>query len=766
MNHYPLRRTLPILLLILLLAFWLRAWNLDARNIWFDEGISLWLARLPTADLVDWTAHDVHPPLYYLMLRGWWLLVGEGEFALRFLSALVGVIGVALLYRLTRALGGVRAGLLAALLLAVSRFAITWSQQLRMHILAAALATAALLAAAVWWRDYGKRRNWRAWVGYILAAAGTLYTFYLAGSVLVVTNLAFIFVWWQRGGSARLLFKWSAAQVMIVLLFAPWLVYILPRAHGWSTDQPFSAPFALQYYAVTLTTGIENDPPLYFPAALVYFGVLTLGIVAIMRSRRREGLGLLLLGLALPPLAVFALSLPIHPSLARPLAPRYFLPLAACLYALTGWGLSRIRRGRALLLLSVVIIIAWTSLVPVYENPARRDDYRSLAEMLRAYRQPDDVVLLYTDQQWPIFTAQYTGEWVGLPYATPIDAAYADRFLSPLWERSGAVWLVTTLDAQRADPAGAVPAWFAAHGRAAFSADYGDTRLTFYARTETRTAQMNDLAPGFAPMFTNTFDSPSGPVGVWLPMQRYGAGDTVHLALFWPELPAQPLTIDLVNQSGVAASQVFDPPKRASSGPTRQQIDIALPASLASGGYELWLNNVGVTQVRVAAFTVFRAGSGVANAIVTDPSRIQNPVSVRYGDSIRLLGYDLSADRAKAGETLTVTLYWRASAAIPKRYKVSVFILGERFNPATNNPLWGQQDNEPVNWTTPTTLWPPGSILADSYTVKVLPGTPGGTYQLGVVLYGLVDGVRLPVFDATDAPRGDLFILRQIAISE
>jgi len=756
-----LRRTLPTLTLILLLGFWLRTWNLDARNIWFDEGISIWLARLPTADLIDWTAHDVHPPLYYLMLRGWWLFVGEGEFVLRYLSALLGVIGVALLYRLTRALGGVRAGLLAALLLAVSRFAILWSQQLRMHILAAALATAVLLVAAVWWRDYRRRRNWRAWVGYVLAAAATLYTFYLAGSVLVVTNLAFVFVWWRRGRSPHLLLKWSAAQVVVGLLFAPWLVYILPRAHGWSTDQPFSAPFALQYYAVTLTTGIENDPPLYFPAALVYFGVLTSGLIAILRSRRREGLGLLLLGLVLPPLAVFALSLPIHPSLARPLAPRYFLPLAACLYALTGWGLSRLRRGRAVLLLSSIIAIAWTSLVPIYQNPARRDDYRSLAELLRAHRQPQDTVLLYTDQQWPIFTAQYTGEWIGLPYATPIDAAYADRFLTPLWERSGAVWLVTTLDAQRADAAGAVPAWFAAHGRAAFSTDYGDTRLTFYARTETRAAQMNDLAPGFTPLLTSTFD----PVGVWLPMQRYGAGDTVHLALYWAEPPAQPFTLDLVNQSGVVLSQTFDPPKRASSGVTRQQVDNPLPASLASGEYALWLKASG-TRVRVAAFTVFRAGSGIANAVVTDPARIQNALNVRYGDSIRLLGYDLGADRVRPGETLTVTLYWTASAAIPKRYKVSVFILGERFNPVTNNPLWGQQDNEPINWTTPTTLWPPGSILADSYTVKVSAGAPAGTYQLGVVLYGLVDGVRLPVFDASGSARGDLFIVRQIAVGE
>ena len=148
----PASRTLLALVAILLIAFAARAALLDARSIWFDEGYSVWLARMPLDEMVRNTARDLHPPLYYAALHVWRLVVGEGEYALRFLSVLMGVLAVAVTYRFGRALGGERAGVIAALLLAISRFAIGWSQQLRMYELALLLATLALWLAYRFWR--------------------------------------------------------------------------------------------------------------------------------------------------------------------------------------------------------------------------------------------------------------------------------------------------------------------------------------------------------------------------------------------------------------------------------------------------------------------------------------------------------------------------------------------------------------------------------------------------------------------------------------
>ncbi len=118
---------------ILLTAFALRLWGLDQHNIWWDEGFTTWMTRLPALRILDRTAHDVHPPLSYLMQRGWWLLTGDGEWPMRFLAALGGTAAVAAVYVLARRLGGRRAGLLAAAFLSLSVFAITWSQEIRMY---------------------------------------------------------------------------------------------------------------------------------------------------------------------------------------------------------------------------------------------------------------------------------------------------------------------------------------------------------------------------------------------------------------------------------------------------------------------------------------------------------------------------------------------------------------------------------------------------------------------------------------------------------
>src|SRR6185503_6861272 len=85
----PLRARLPahaLALLLILAAFALRTQRLGNKAIWWDEGFSVFLARMPLAEMMDATAHDTHPPGYYAALHFWRLAVGDSEVALRLLS--------------------------------------------------------------------------------------------------------------------------------------------------------------------------------------------------------------------------------------------------------------------------------------------------------------------------------------------------------------------------------------------------------------------------------------------------------------------------------------------------------------------------------------------------------------------------------------------------------------------------------------------------------------------------------------------------------
>src|SRR5918995_7464213 len=66
--------------------------------LWLDEALSVNIARLPVADLLDALRHDGHPPLYYLLLHGWMQVFGEGDVAVRALSGLIAVATLPLAY--------------------------------------------------------------------------------------------------------------------------------------------------------------------------------------------------------------------------------------------------------------------------------------------------------------------------------------------------------------------------------------------------------------------------------------------------------------------------------------------------------------------------------------------------------------------------------------------------------------------------------------------------------------------------------------------
>ena len=72
--------------------------RLTASSIWFDEAFSAYIIRFDWADLTHYTAIDVHPPLYYYLLKLWSLLFGSSLASLRAMSVFLGVVAIILLY--------------------------------------------------------------------------------------------------------------------------------------------------------------------------------------------------------------------------------------------------------------------------------------------------------------------------------------------------------------------------------------------------------------------------------------------------------------------------------------------------------------------------------------------------------------------------------------------------------------------------------------------------------------------------------------------
>jgi hypothetical protein len=124
--------------------------------------------------------------------------------------------------------------------------------------------------------------------------------------------------------------------------------------------------------------------------------------------------------------------------------------------------------------------------------------------------------------------------------------------------------------------------------------------------------------------------------------------------------------------------------------------------------------------------TLFRANSTC--------STIQEWVvqtNVEFGERIRLCAIALTGTELLAGDQIRMTLYWQIDSPATENDFSFVHLLGEKFNPETNNPLWGQQDKvTPAEHT--ITDWVPGKLYRDVYQFRVAPDAPSGEYQLEI----------------------------------
>lgn len=135
------------------------------------------------------------------------------------------------------------------------------------------------------------------------------------------------------------------------------------------------------------------------------------------------------------------------------------------------------------------------------------------------------------------------------------------------------------------------------------------------------------------------------------------------------------------------------------------------------------------------------------------------PADANFGNQIRLVGYDLDTRRAHPGGRIPVTLYWQTLAPISTSYHVFTHLESDA------GPI-AQSDGVPVCWTYPTDAWRPGQIIADQHALALPPDVAPGQYSLAVGLYLPENFERLEVVDIAGNPAGTSITLDVIEIRD
>ncbi len=211
-----------------------RLWGLADYCLDCDEVWSLSFARQGWGGLLAAVADDFsHPPLFYLLLKGWIAVGGESVAWLRLFPALTAVACVVPLVLLGRALRlGWAETNLAVALLAVNAFLIYFAQQLRMFDLLQFFALCSL------WRfvrflESGDRRGWM-WL--TLVNVLLVYSHYW-GWVLVGTEGLYLLLCRRDR-----VWPFAAGVLVVAACFVPWVAAV-----AWAVAHRGSAVAQIQW---------------------------------------------------------------------------------------------------------------------------------------------------------------------------------------------------------------------------------------------------------------------------------------------------------------------------------------------------------------------------------------------------------------------------------------------------------------------------------------------------------------------------------------
>lgn len=386
-------------------ALLLRLHGLGEKPFWLDEVASLRRATAPLLYLAADSLHNGHYPSYFLLL---WLVakIGTSQWLLRLPSAVFGAIAASLTYAIGARVSGLRGGIIAGLLMALSPFQVQFGQEARSYTLVSCFILTALYglvrlsqqpAAAT--LPLNKRGAlWQAWSAYGLGTAAALNVLNVAIPWFIAANLSAPAIARAASGAKRGFWRnWIAVQLLILAVWAPMLALIFLRHSGSVLDGAGWVPAETgrtiwsamaPVYLLRISSFVTFD---VMPAEMPWlaFAVAAAAALGVWRLRHDPTL-LTILGCS-------ALVLPIGLCLVSlfvsVLVPRYFIWGAAPFFVLAGEGLAPISANYFAAAATGLAATGLFNLLPYYsyETKPRWD---LVASKLAAMTRPGDVVLV------------------------------------------------------------------------------------------------------------------------------------------------------------------------------------------------------------------------------------------------------------------------------------------------------------------------------------------------------------------------------------
>lgn len=220
-----------LLLPILILGGYLRFYNNTAVALWHDEAFSaLYIAKYGWGEMMHRIILDVHPPLYYILLRVWSYVFGHSLLSLRTMSILFGLLTIWAAYLfISKAFKNKTYALLAALLVAINPFQIQYALEVRMYTLGTFLT---LFSSFLLIKAFEDRKK-MSWFLYAVTVAAMAYTHYFLFFTIAAQGLYALYYLIKEHKLGLLTAKETYAALgsylLSAILYIPWVPSLLEQ---------------------------------------------------------------------------------------------------------------------------------------------------------------------------------------------------------------------------------------------------------------------------------------------------------------------------------------------------------------------------------------------------------------------------------------------------------------------------------------------------------------------------------------------------------
>ncbi|MDC7278868.1 glycosyltransferase family 39 protein [Butyrivibrio fibrisolvens] len=190
-------------------------------NLWGDEAYTAWIIKYPVNQLIDYTAADVHPPLYYIGLKAFCGILGQRATVFHFFSVLA--LACMLIFALTVIWKefGPAASLIVITFTSISDAALRFNVEIRMY------SWAAVFVFLTYYFTYCliKRPAIKYYVGFSIASLAAAYTHYYA---LVAVAFFYAYLLIRAIVYKRTeLIKTLIVSGIAIAVYLPWLTKLI-----------------------------------------------------------------------------------------------------------------------------------------------------------------------------------------------------------------------------------------------------------------------------------------------------------------------------------------------------------------------------------------------------------------------------------------------------------------------------------------------------------------------------------------------------------